>query len=90
MNLEQIYKYQPKDESGRKLGGEQVDGSKTQDELIQKITDQNIQLVRKLREETKKQRLGITDTDVIPTDAPRFDTPLSFNPRQLTPERRVG
>lgn len=86
---EQIYEYQPTDELGRTLGGKQVVKYRTHVELADKLRDQNVLLVRKLREQTKKQRLGISDTEQIPDDAPRFDATLDFNPRELSSEERV-
>lgn len=86
---EQTYVYQPTDETGRPLGGKQVIKYRTHDELVQKMTDQNIQLVRKLREQTRKQRLGISSTDTIPDTAPRFDAPVEFSPQALTAEDRI-
>lgn len=86
---EQIYEYQPTDELGRALGGKQVIKYKNHVELADKLKDQNVLLVRKLREQTKKQRLGISDTEQIPDDAPRFDATLEFSPRELSAEERV-
>jgi len=86
---EKEYRFQPKDESGRKIGGEQVIKYRTQDELVQKLTEQNINIHRALREQTKKQRLGIVDAESIPEEAPKFNLPLDFSPRQLTPDERV-
>lgn len=85
---EQSYIYQPTDENGRSIGGKQVLKYRTNDELIAKLQEQNVLLVRKLRSETKKNRLGIQDTDEIPDEAPRFETPVNFAPRQLTPDQR--
>lgn len=87
---EKEYRYQPTDENGRKLGGEQVIKYTTQEELVKKITDQNVHLVRALREQTKKQRLGIVEQDTIPDESPKFDNPLEFKPRQLSPDERVA
>ncbi len=86
---EKLYEYQPTDELGRNLGGKQVLKYRTQDELAQKLTEQNVLLVRKLREQTKKRRLGTIDPENIPDTAPKFDTPLDFTPRQLTSEERI-
>lgn len=87
---EQVYTYQPTDEQGRPLGGKQVIKYKTQEELAKKLVDQNIHLVRALREQTKKSRLGLTDTsDIVSEEAPRFDTPLEFKPRELSPDERI-
>jgi hypothetical protein len=66
------YEYQPKDEQGRFLGGKQVILYRTPDELADKLRDQNVSLVRKLREVTRKQRLGISDEAPIPGDMPKL------------------
>ena len=86
---EKVYSYQPTDSEGRPLGGRQVIKYRTQDELAQKLTEQNVNLVRELREQTKRNRLGISDEEIVPEGAPRFDTPLEFNPVTLTPDERV-
>lgn len=81
--------YQPTDENGKPIGGKQVLKYKTTDELIAKMQDQNVLLIRKLRSETKKTRLGIVETEEISADAPRFDADMEFNPKQLTADQRV-
>ena len=86
---EKEYRFQPKDEQGRKLGGEQVIKYKTNEELADKLAEQNTFLVRKLREQTRKNRLGISDTENIPEGATKFELPLEFKARQLTPDERV-
>ena len=86
---EKEYRYQPKDEQGRKLGGEQVIKYKTNEELADKLVEQNVNLVRALREQTRKNRLGIVDTENIPEGAAKFEVPLEFNPRALTPDERI-
>ena len=73
------YEYQPTDEQGRPLGGKQVILYRTPDELAQKLSEQNTQLVRKLREVTRKQKLGIRD-DQVPADAARFEEIVEFKP----------
>lgn len=83
------YSYQPTDEAGRPMGGAQVLKYRTQDELIQKMQEQNTLLIRKLRQETRKNRLGITDQEVIPEESPRFQEPMDFSARSLTPDERV-
>ena len=85
---EQSYTYQPTDEKGRPLGGKQVIKYKTVDELTQKLTEQNIHLVRKLREESRKVKMGVIETDEIPDTAPRFTQAVEFKPRQLSPDER--
>lgn len=80
------HEYQPTDELGRPLGGRQVIVYKTPEELATKLTEQNVLLVRKLREVTKKQRLGITDNTEAPADVERFERPVDFKEKTLTPE----
>jgi hypothetical protein len=85
---EQIYKYQPVDESGRPIGGAQVIKYNSPDELTEKLVEQNQLLIRKLRTETRKVRLGIVDNEEISDDAERIVTPVEFSPRVLTDEER--
>lgn len=86
---ELIYRYQPTDEDGNPMGGEQVLKYHNHDELVEKIRDQNVLLTRKLREVTRKNRLGIHDPENLPENVKRFPKPLSLQPRELTPEERV-
>ncbi len=82
------YRYQPTDDSGRSIGGEQVIKYTTNEELADRLKEQNVLLIRKLREQTRKVRLGIVETEDIPDDAQRYDGPVEFNPRDLTDEER--
>jgi len=84
------YEYQPTDTLDRPLGGKQVIKYRTPDELAKKLTDQNIELVRKLREVTRKQVLGIGDDTPIPTDAQQFESVAEFAPRELSAEERFN
>lgn len=79
------YEYQPSDEFGRPLGGKQVIKYTTPDELASKLRDQNIELVRKLREVTRKQRLGIDD-EKLPEGTEFYNTVADLKPQELTPE----
>lgn len=83
------YEYQPTDAEGRALGGKQVIKYRTTDELAEKLRDQNIELVRKLREVTRKQRLGIVEDDDVPADADRLPS-FEFRKKVLTPEDRYS
>lgn len=83
---EKIYRYQPLDEHGRPIGGEQVLKYTTQEELTSKLVEQNNLLIRKLREKTKKERLGIVETEEISPEVARFQGPIEFKPRDLTNE----
>jgi hypothetical protein len=85
--VELRYEYQPTDEHGRPLGGKQVIKYTTPDELASKLVEQNTQLVRRLREVTRKQRLGITDNEEVTAEAEFISVP-EFNPRELSPEER--
>lgn len=86
--VEQEHRYQPVDETGRPIGGIQVIKYKTQEELIQKFQEQNILLVRKLREQTKKVRLGIEEKEDMPDDIQRAGGFVQFTPRELSDEER--
>src|ERR1700734_4059862 len=68
---ELIHEYQPTDEMGRPIGGKQVLKYRTMDELVNKIQEQNVLVIRKLREVTRKNRLGIVEKDTIADEAPR-------------------
>jgi len=85
---EKEYKYQPTDAEGRPIGGIQVIKYTTADELAEKLREQNILLIRKLREQTKKIRLGVVETEEIDESAPTFDGFTEFTPRDLTDEER--
>lgn len=82
------YEYQPTDEQGRPMGGRQVILYATSEELAAKLTEQNTLLLRKLRAETRKNRLGIVENETIPDDAARYEEELTFEPRSLTGEER--
>lgn len=86
--VEQIYKYQPTDDEGRPIGGQQVIKYTTQEELIEKMRENSVLLIRKLRQETKKAKLGILDTEEIADTYQRFDGTVEFSPRDLTDEER--
>jgi hypothetical protein len=86
---EKSHIYQPTDELGRPIGGKQVIKFRTTDELIGKMQEQSVLLIRKLREQTKKNRLGINDLDEISAESPKFESPVDFKPRVLTPDQRV-
>ena len=83
------YEYQPTDAEGRSIGGKQVILYRTPDELAEKLRDQNISLVRKLRQVTKEARLGRGE-DSIPDDAERFAQPVDFQPKPLSAGERYA
>jgi hypothetical protein len=82
------YEYQPTDESGRPMGGRQVIKYTTQEELADKLRDNSILILRKLREETRNNRLGISNNENISDEAPRFKSPVVLKPRALTEEEK--
>ena len=84
----QEYSYQPTDSENRPIGGRQVIKYTTQDELVQKLQDQSILLIRKLRQETKKNRLGIVEDEEIAENAQKFDGLIEFNPVELNEDQR--
>ena len=85
---EKVYRYQPTDDEGRAIGGPQVIKYHTQEELTEKLQEQNVLLIRKLRKETRNNRLGILENEIIPDDAQRFTGIVELKPRQLSDEER--
>ena len=83
------YEYQPTDEQGRPIGGKQVIKYSTPEELATELTKQNVELIRKLRSETRKNRLGISEPESI-GEAPRFQQPVSFSPKSLSAEEQYS
>lgn len=88
--IENVYTYQPTDEQGRPIGGKQVIKYKNNDELVSKLQEQNVLILRKLRSETRKNRLGITDESETPTDGQKFSAPIEFKTLDLTPDEAVA
>jgi len=84
--VEQKYIYQPTDDSGRPIGGKQVIKYTTQDELIKELEKRNVLLIRKLRQETKNNRLGISEDEDLGADVQHLADPVEFLPRDLTQE----
>src|ERR1017187_8975398 len=87
--VEKRHTYQPTDEHGRALGGQQVIVYTTQDELVAKMTENSIQLIRKLRSVSRDARLGKNVED-IPTDVDRMSTTVQFHEKPLTAEERYS
>lgn len=86
---EKIYEYQPTDEDGRPIGGKQVLKYRTEAELRHLLTQQSILQIRKMRQQERQIRLGITQTDVVDENALRNAAPLEFKKRTLTGEERI-
>jgi hypothetical protein len=84
------YEYQPKDEAGRPLGRPQVIKYHTQEELIQKLTEQNTEVIRQMRILKRKNIDGVVEQENIPETAPIYIEPVTFKPRELTPEEKYA
>lgn len=87
--IAKTFEYQPTDENGLPIGGRQVIKYTDPDELPYLLAEQNTLLVRKLREQTRKVRLGITENDTIQDDAQRQAKPVAFQPKALSKEQRA-
>jgi hypothetical protein len=85
--VEKRFEYQNKDEHGRPIGGKQVIVYTDEADMQRKFAEKEQNLVRHLREVTRKQRLGITDNEEALVDAEFVEVP-EFRPRELTPEER--
>jgi hypothetical protein len=84
------YEYQPKDDEGRNLGRPQVILYDTQEELIEKLTEQNKSVIKEMRNLKKNNRLGILEKENIPDTAPRFAPPVEFKPTELSVDDRIA
>ena len=86
--VEKRYSYQPTDESGRPLGGPQVIVYTTEQELVDKMTKNSIELIRKLRTVTRENRLGKFQAESLPDDLDKLPVSVQFSEKELTPEER--
>lgn len=87
--VELTFEYQPTDENGLPIGGKQVIKYTDPAELPYKMAEQTTLLIRKLRETTRKLRLGIVENDTIDDTAQRQSKPVAFQKKTLTKEQRV-
>lgn len=85
---ELTFEWQPVDENNRPMGGKQVIRYKTEEEKQQKLLHNYQEVIRRLRQETRKNRLGIKDDEALPDTAQKYITPLEFKKRQLTQDER--
>jgi hypothetical protein len=86
--VEKKFEYQSKDAQGRPLGGKQTIIYTDEADLLAKVAAKEEQLVRKLREVTVKQKLGVTDDDIqLPSDT-EFANLTVPQPKTLTAEER--
>jgi len=86
--VQKRYEYQPVDEHSRALGGKQVILYTTQDELVEKLKDQSVELIRKLRSVSRDNRLGRTQKDEIAPEVERIEPLVNFVEKPLSPEDR--
>lgn len=81
--------YQPVDENGVNLGRPQVILYDTQEELIDKLTEQNKLVIKEMRNLKKNSRLGLLENEEIPETASRYKQPVEFHPTELTVDERI-
>jgi hypothetical protein len=86
---EQRFEWQPTDEEGRPIGNKQVIKFRTEEEKFAKLIEQNTLILRKLREQTRKNRLGIADDDNVPDSAQKISEKKSFKSRALTADEKI-
>lgn len=87
-----VYEYQPKDSEGRPLGGKQVIKANNMQEALDKMAQQNQELIRLNRKMKQDMALGLQEEtgDKIPDDAERIvDEELDFTPKVLTAAERL-
>lgn len=87
---EKRYAYQPTDEQGRALGGQQVIVYTTEQELVEKMTKNSIELIRKLRSVTRDNRLGKFASEELPADSEKMPPTVQFDEKPLTAEERYS
>ena len=86
--VEKKFEYQSRDAHGRPLGGKQTIVYTDEADLLAKVAAKEEQLVRKLREVTVKQKLGIVDDNIeLPADTEfaQLEVP---KPKALSVEER--
>lgn len=88
-NEQKTFEFQPTDDKGLPIGGKQVIKYTDPAQLPFLLAEQNTLLIRKLREQTKKNRLGIVDVEEIDESAPRFTAVPDFTPKALSKEDRA-
>ena len=87
---EKRYSYQPTDEQGRALGGRQVIIYTNEQELVEKMTKNSIELIRKLRSVTRDNRLGKFTSEELPTEFEKMPPTVQFTEKPLTAEERYS
>jgi hypothetical protein len=85
-----IFRYQPKDENGSPLGGEQVIKATNPEEALQKMAEQNSELVKLNRRLNRDIRIGNITKDDLPESAQRFDpNKYDLSPVPMTADELV-
>jgi hypothetical protein len=85
-----IFRYQPKDENGSPLGGEQVIKAANPEEALQKMAAQNSELVKLNRRLNRDIRIGNVTKDELPESAQRFDpNKYDLSPVPMTADELV-
>ena len=79
------YEYQPTDENGRPIGGRQVIKYRTQQELVERLAEQNTLILRQLRKVNREKALGVPEKE---DDAEKFNSIVEFKPRELSADER--
>lgn len=85
-----VFRYQPKDDNGAPLGGEQVIKAATPEEALQKMAAQNSELVKLNRRLNRDIRIGNVTKDELPESAQRFDpNKYDLSPVPMTADELV-
>jgi|GEM_PF-2397455 hypothetical protein len=88
--VQKRYEYQPVDEHNRPLGGKQVILYTTELELVEKLRDQNMELVRKMRTLSRENRLGRGTKDEIAPEIEKIQPLVNFAEKPLSAEERFA
>jgi hypothetical protein len=85
---EKRHTWQPVDEDGEAMGGVQVIIYKTEQELIEKMQEKSVLLLRQLRKERREKALGVPEERI--DDAEKFKNIAEFKPRELSADERFS
>jgi hypothetical protein len=84
-----VYRYQPVDSLGRKLGAEQVFKGATAQEVLDKVAEANKNLIQLNRNLKRSLRLGEFEREELPNDAAKIRNNQILQPRELTLEEKA-
>ena len=82
---EKRHEWQPTDENGKPIGGKQVIIYRTEAELLEKMQEKSVLLLRQLRKERREKAVGVPEEV---NDAEKFQNVVEFKPRELTADER--